>query len=204
MVYRPVGENPEAIASIARPIHGDAELDHLAELVAHKRIVLLGEASHGTHEFYDLRAALTRRLISQHGFKAVAVEGDWPDALRADRFVRGQGDDDHAIAALDAFERFPRWMWRNDDVAHFLEWLRTENRGRDDARRVGFYGLDLYSLHSSIRAVIEYLDDNDHEAAARARQRYACFDHVAETDPQNYGVQAHLGIGPKCCSGSPS
>ena len=99
MVYRPVGETPEAIASIARPIHCDAELDHLAELVAHKRIVMLGEATHGSHEFYDLRAAITRRLITQHGFKAVVVEGDWPDALRADRFVRGHGDDDHAITA---------------------------------------------------------------------------------------------------------
>ncbi len=198
MVYRPVGETPEAIASIARPIHGDAELDHLAELIEHKRIVMLGEASHGTHEFYDLRMKLTRRLITDHGFSAVCVEGDWPDALRADRFVRGHGDDDHAVAALAAFERFPRWLWRNDDVAHFLEWLRTENQTREAATRVGFYGLDLYSLHSSIRAVVAYLEDNDHEAAGRARQRYACFDHVAESDAQRYGMHAHLGVGPKC------
>jgi len=196
MVYRPVGETPEAIASIARPIHGDDELDHLAARVADKRLVLLGEASHGTHEFYDVRAALTRRLITEHGFKAVAVEGDWPDALRADRYVRGQGDDDDAVSALGGFERFPRWMWRNADVATFLEWLRDVNRDRAETECAGFYGLDLFSLHASIRAVIEYLDDNDHEAAARARSLYACFDHVE--DPHEYGLQAHLGIGPKC------
>lgn len=197
MVHRPIGENPDAIASIARSIHGDADLDHLAELVAHKRIVLLGEATHGTHEFYDLRAALTRRLITEHGFAAVAVEGDWPDALRADRYVRNQGDDEDADSALGAFERFPRWMWRNDDVARFVEWLRTENRSRSERQRVGFYGLDLYSLHASMHAVITYLEDNDHEAAARARARYACFDHI-QGDPQHYGMQAHLGVGPKC------
>jgi len=197
MVYRPVGETPEAIASIARPLHGETELDHIAELVGNKRLVLLGEASHGTHEFYDLRAALTRRLVTKHGFQAVAVEGDWPDALRADRFVREQGDDEDGAAALGAFERFPRWMWRNLDVAEFLVWLRAVNVERPEAGRVGFYGLDLYSLHASMRAVIEYLEDNDHEAAARARHRYACFDHV-RGDPQQYGLQAHLGIGPKC------
>src|SRR5262245_32780199 len=115
MVHAPVGETPEAIAAIARPIHGDDELDQIAELIAHKRIVLLGEASHGTHEFYDTRAALSRRLIEEHGFAAIAVEGDWPDALRADRYVRHQGDDEDAASALGAFERFPRWMWRNED-----------------------------------------------------------------------------------------
>jgi erythromycin esterase-like protein len=198
MVYRPVGETPEAIMSIARPLHGNAELDHIAELVAHKRLVLIGEASHGTHEFYELRAALTRRLITDYGFKAIAVEGDWPDALRADRYVRGHGDDEGAVEALSDFERFPRWMWRNHEVATFLEWMRAWNEERPDAERVGFYGLDLYSLHASMRAVIAYLDDNDPVAAARARERYACFDHILEQDPQHYGMQAHLGIGPKC------
>jgi erythromycin esterase-like protein len=197
MVSHPVGEVPEAVRAIARPIRGEAELDRLAELVANKRLVLLGEASHGTHEFYDLRAALTRRLVSEHGFKAVAVEGDWPDALRADRYVRGLGDDEDADAALSAFERFPRWMWRNADVASLLDWLRVVNRTRPERDRVGFYGIDLYSMHASMRAVIAYLDDNDPEAAARARDRYACFDHV-QVDPQQYGLQVHLGIGPKC------
>ncbi len=185
------------IRAIARPLHGDAQIDQIAGLVAHKRLVLLCEATHGTHEFYDLRAALTRRLICEHGFAAVAVEGDWPDALRADRYLRGQGDDEGVDDALAGFERFPRWMWRNEDVASLIDWLRAYNLERKERERIGFYGLDLYSMHASIRAVIAYLDDNDHEAAARARARYACFDHV-EGDPQEYGMQAHLGIGPRC------
>jgi erythromycin esterase-like protein len=198
MVYRPVGETPEAIRSIARPLHGEQDIDQLVEMIAHKRIVMIGEASHGTHEFYDFRGALSRRLVQHHGFTAIAVEGDWPDALRVDRFVRDQGsDDDNIISSLDSFERFPRWMWRNDDVAAFISWLHAFNTQRDERQRCGFYGLDLYSLHASMRAVIEYLDDNDHEAAQRARERYACFDHV-QGDPQQYGMQAHLGIGPKC------
>lgn len=188
----------EAIDAIARPIRGDAQIDEIAGLIGDKRIVLLGEASHGTHEFYDLRAALTRRLVAEHGFAAVAVEGDWPDALRADRYVRGLGDDEDAQSALGAFERFPRWMWRNEDVASLIDWLRLHNLERQASDRVGFYGLDIYSLHASMRAVVAYLDDNDLDAAARARARYACFDHVIDVDPQHYGMQAHFGLGPKC------
>ena len=198
MEYQPVGEVPEAVQSIARRLHGEQDIDRLVELVAHKRIVMVGEASHGTHEFYDFRAALSRRLIQHYGFAAVAIEGDWPDALRVDRFVRDQPtDDDDAIAALSGFERFPRWMWRNEDVAAFIAWLHGHNSQREERQRCGFYGLDLYSLHASMRAVIEYLDDNDRDAAARARERYACFDHV-QGDAQQYGLQAHLGLGPKC------
>ena len=197
MAYGPVGEVPEAVHAIARPIYGETEVDEIAELIAHKRLVLLGEASHGTHEFYDLRAAITRRLIAKHGFAAVAVEGDWPDALRADRFVRGQvTDDETPEAALQSFERFPRWMWRNEDVERFVEWLHAHNADLVPEQRCGFYGLDLYSLHASMHAVLTYLADNDPPAAARARERYSCFDHVR--DPQHYGLQAHLGIGPKC------
>jgi erythromycin esterase-like protein len=191
MAYSPFGEVPEAIHAIARPIYGESEVDEIAELVAHKRLVLLGEATHGTHEFYDLRAALTRRLIADHGFAAVCVEGDWPDALRVDRYVRDQvTDDEHAAQALESFERFPRWLWRNDEVVAFVEWARRN-------ARAGFYGLDLYSLHASMRALLQYLDDNDPAAAARARARFVCFDHVAG-DPDAYGLQAHLGIGPRC------
>src|SRR5690348_14274893 len=198
MAVVPVGEVPEAVGAIARPIYGENELDEIVELVAHKRLVLLGEATHGTHEFYDLRASITRRLIADHGFAAVAVEGDWPDALRVDRYVRGlPTDDDSADAALGGYERFPRWMWRNRDVLAFVEWLHGQDRGVPPEQPAGFYGLELYSPHASIHEVLQYLDDNDHEAAARARARYACFDHVAG-DPQLYGMQAHLGIGRKC------
>ncbi|HEU0033430.1 MAG TPA: erythromycin esterase family protein [Kofleriaceae bacterium] len=197
MVSAPAGEGPDAIARIARPIQGEDELEQLLDLVGHARIVLLGEATHGTHEFYDLRASLTRKLIDDRGFAAVAVEGDWPDALRVDRYIRGIGDDDSAEEALAAFERFPMWMWRNDEVATFVEWLRRHNLRRSSDAHAGFYGLDLYSLHASIRAVLSFLKDVDPEAAARARAHYACFDH-AGGDPQQYGMQAHFGLKHDC------
>lgn len=185
------------VHAIARPIYGEGEIEEIVELVAHKRLVLLGEASHGTKDFYDLRASITRRLISKHGFLGVAVEGDWPDALRVDRYVRGGSDDDETPEmALRGFERFPRWMWRNKDVERFVGWLRRCNEERNADQRCGFYGLDLYSLHASMNAVLAYLDDNDPAAARRARERYACLDHHG--DPQHYGIQAHLGLGPKC------
>jgi erythromycin esterase-like protein len=198
MVFVPVGEVPEAVHAIARPIYGETELDEIVELIAHKRLVLLGEASHGTHDFYDMRASITRRLISKHGFAAVAIEGDWPDALRVDRFVRGMvTDDETPDSALAGFERFPRWMWRNHDVERFVAWLQQHNSEVVAEQRCGFYGLDLYSLHASMHAVLAYLADNDPATEARARERYSCFDHVMG-DPQAYGMQAHLGVGPKC------
>src|SRR4051794_15883299 len=181
-------ETSEAIARVARPIHGEQALEDIVDLIGGARVVLIGEASHGTHEFYDLRASLTRKLIAQRGFAAVAVEGDWPDALRVDRYVRQAGDDEAADDALASFERFPTWMWRNRDVAAFVAWLHGWNMGRAPDRRAGFYGLDLYSLHASISAVLSFLGDADPDAAARARARYACFDH-ADGDPQRYGIQ---------------
>ena len=197
MVSVPVGEVPESIARIARPIHGDDELDQLVDLIGHARIVLLGECTHGTHEFYEMRSALTRRLIAQKNFAAVAIEGDWPDALRADRYVRRLGDDDSADAALASFQRFPTWMWRNEEVAELLDWMRTYNRHFDAAERAGFYGLDLYSLHASIRAVLSFLEHTDPELAAKARERYACFDH-AGGDPQRYGMHAFHRLAADC------
>ena len=190
MVSVPVGETPEAIARIARPLDGDDELDQLVDLVSQARIVCLGESTHGTHEFYSIRAHVTRRLIEDHGFSAIAIEGDWPDAMRVDRYVRYRGDDESADEALASFQRFPTWMWRNRDVVELVEWLHARNGKVADSERAGFYGLDLYSLHASIRAVLSYLDDVDPEAAARAKQRYACFDHA---DPQHYGMNAYFG-----------
>jgi erythromycin esterase-like protein len=149
--------------------------------------VLIGEASHGTHEFYRERAQITKRLIVEKGFTAVAVEADWPDAYRVNRFVRGTGDGVTAIGALAGFQRFPTWMWRNADVLDFVGWLRAHNDTlSSDAPKVGFYGLDLYSLHASIAAVIDYLETVDPAAAQRARERYACFDYFGE-NPQLYG-----------------
>ena len=160
-------------------------------------IVLIGEATHGTHEFYRLRADLTRLLIERRGFMIVAAEADWPDAYRANRWVRLQGDDDTAEAALSDFTRFPRWMWRNREVVRFLRWLRGHNTERPLPERVGFYGLDLYSLHRSIACVIEYLDKLDPVAARAARQRYACFD-VFGDDPQAYGYATSARLARPC------
>lgn len=197
MVSVPAGDLADAVARVARPIHDDDELDQLLDLIGSARIVLLGEATHGTHEFYDLRARLTQKLFEDRGFSAMAIEGDWPDALRVDRYVRRQGDDDTAESALGDFQRFPRWMWRNREVSALVEWMRDFNRRRIAEHRVGFYGLDLYSLHASIRAVLSYLSDIDPELARRARERYACFDHAGD-DPQRYGMNATLHVGASC------
>lgn len=180
MVSGSATEPPEAhaIARIARPIHGDPELERMIDRVAAARIVLIGGPGYGMQELNDLRGALTRTLIAERGFAAVAVAGGWPEALRVDRYVRRLGDDESAAAALAGFERFPTWMWRNADVAAFVEWLATWNAERAAEQRAGFYGLDLYSLHVAIRAVLSFLDDADPDAARRAREHYAGFDHV--------------------------
>jgi erythromycin esterase-like protein len=184
------GLRPEiaGLASAARPIVGtESDYDGLLDLVGDRRIVLIGEASHGTHEFYRERARITRRLIDDHGFNAVAVEADWPDAYRVNRYVMGRSDDANAATALADFRRFPAWMWRNADVVRFVEWLRARNDAhRHPASKARFYGLDLYSLRASIEAVIAYLDRVDPTGAARARERYSCFDHIGG-DGQRYG-----------------
>ncbi|HTO74486.1 MAG TPA: erythromycin esterase family protein [Thermoanaerobaculia bacterium] len=172
------------------------DYDSLLRRIGDRPLVLIGEASHGTHEFYRERAVLTKRLIVEKGFGAVAVEADWPDAYRVNRYVRGEPGDGDSEEALRGFERFPTWMWRNADVLDFVGWLRTHNdRVEGDGRKVGFYGLDLYSLHASIDAVLSFLDRVDPEAASRARRRYACFDHA---EPQDYGYAAELGLTRSC------
>ena len=178
----------EALTRAARPITGAADdYDALFELVGDRRFVLIGEASHGTHEFYRERARITRRLIDEHGFSAVAVEADWPDAYRVNRYVMGLSDDVDADTALSDFRRFPAWMWRNRDVVQFVEWLRARNDAHGtQATKARFYGLDLYSLRASIEAVIDYLDRMDPGEARRARERYSCFDHVG-AEGQAYG-----------------
>ena len=160
-------------------------------------LVLIGEATHGTHEFYRIRADLTRLLIQHRGFTCVAAEADWPDAYRANRWVRRLGEDETAEESLNDFIRFPRWMWRNREVVRFLRWLRAENAERTADTRVGFYGLDLYSLHRSMACVIEYLNKVDPTAASRARRGYACFD-VFGDDVQRYGYAASLSLERSC------
>ncbi len=188
-----------ALSAEAHVVSGSPEdYDRLMELIGENRFVLLGEASHGTHDFYETRARITERLISEKGFTAVAVEADWPDAYRASRYVQGRSDDADAAEALTGFKRFPTWMWRNTDVVEFLAWLREYNdRLPGDSRKAGFYGLDLYSLHASARAVLDFLDKVDPEAAKRARFRYSCFEHFGE-DPQAYGYAASFGLSKSC------
>jgi erythromycin esterase-like protein/predicted phosphoribosyltransferase len=173
------------------------QYDALIQGIGNARVVLLGEATHGTHEFYRERAFITRRLIVEQGFSAVAVEADWPDAYRVNRFVRGVGADEEAVDALGDFGRFPTWMWRNADVLDFVGWLRTYNETRPEAGRAGFYGLDLYSLRASMQAVLAYLDKVDPDSARVARLRYGCFDRFGD-EPQAYGYAAAAGFHPTC------
>jgi len=169
----------------------------LLDLIGDARLVLIGEATHGTEEFYSIRAELTKALIRSKQFNLVLAEADWPDAYRVNRWVRHISEEAEAAAALGDFVRFPRWMWRNTVVVDFVEWLRRYNARRMASDQIGFYGLDLYSLHTSIEAVLTYLRKVDPEAAARARHRYSCFEHFG-SDPQSYGYAATLGLSRSC------
>lgn len=164
------------------------DLDGIVRAAAEHRVVLIGEATHGTHEFHRMRMDITRRLVTEAGFTVVAAEADWPDARRIDRYIRGIGDDRDALNALGDFRRFPSWMWRHTDMLDFVAWMRAHNDHLTaEASPVRFVGLDLYSLRSSMAAVIEYLDRVDPDEAAAARQRYSCFDHVG-AEGQAYGL----------------
>ncbi|MEF3061607.1 erythromycin esterase family protein [Ralstonia solanacearum] len=168
-----------------------ADYDALAEMARGKQYVLVGEATHGTREFYRMRAEITRELILRHRFDAVAIEGDWPDVWRINRFVQGDSEDT-AADALGDFQRFPSWMWRNQEVLEFADWLHDHNLSRPAAERVGVYGLDLYSLYRSAEAVIRYLEEKAPDEAAAARRHYAALDHVRE--PMTYGYEAAAGL----------
>ena len=186
-----------ALRKAARPLtRGAGDAAAVIERIGSARIVLLGEASHGTEDFYALRADITRELIRSHGFRAVCIEGDWPDSRRVDRYVRGTVSDVDADDALSGFRRFPQWMWRNTVVREFVEWLRQWNRAQGEPKRCGFHGLDLYSLHASIDAVLRYLEEVDPPAAERARRRYSCFE--TTDDPQEYGFAASRQIIESC------
>jgi erythromycin esterase-like protein len=171
----------------------EAVLDRIGDA----RLVLIGESTHGTEEFYRIRAQITQALIEKKGFNIVAAEADWPDAYRVNRYVHDRSDDHSAEAALGDFKRFPRWMWRNTEVLRFVEWLRGFNERRPARQQAGFYGLDLYSLHASMNAVLEYLAKVDPDAADRARMRYRCFEGFGE-DAQSYGYAATLGLTRPC------
>jgi len=191
-----------AIAEVldtTHPLTGAAQdYDPLMNRIGQAHLALLGEASHGTHEFYRERAEITKRLIKDKGFNGVAVEADWPDAYRVNRYVRGMNDDFDAREALADFRRFPTWMWRNKEVVEFVEWLRAHNDALPAGKaKVGFYGLDLYSLHASMKAVLRYLERVDPEAAKRARERYSCFDQFG-ADTQVYGLMTRLDLSKSC------
>ncbi|MDB5798236.1 MAG: erythromycin esterase family protein [Paucimonas sp.] len=172
--------------------------ERLLDEIGDASIVLLGEATHGTREFYRIRAEISRRLIAEKGFDAIAVEADWPDALRVSRFVQHASSDQTADEALSGFQRFPQWMWRNHEVVELVYWLRMHNaQVAKPESRVGFFGLDLYSLRKSMDAVVRYLEKVDPGAAQRARERYSCFDHLAE-EPQHYGYAASYGMRKPC------
>jgi len=196
----PTKQEHQLLTAIRRAVHpltGDAaDFDPALKAVGDARFVLIGEASHGTHEFYRVRAQITKRLIAEKGFTAVAVEADWPDAYRINQFVKFEGGDEDAVDALSGFQRFPAWMWRNADVLDFVGWLRNYNQHRHSGR-TGFYGLDLYSLHASMRAVLDYLDKVDPAGALRARDRYACFDMFGE-NTQSYGYATSFGLSKSC------
>jgi len=181
----------EIIDAAAHPLTGAAgDYDPLLEMIGDARYVLLGEATHGTHEFYRARAEITKRLVREKGFSLIAWEADWPDALRVNRYIRGQGDDRDAVEATQNFERFPVWMWRNADILDLTGWLRSHNDSLPlNDTKVGVYGLDLYSLYRSIHSVIQYLDKVNPEAAKAARRRYGCFEDFGD-DPQTYGMLA--------------
>jgi erythromycin esterase-like protein len=198
----PTSTQPElkdAIRTVAHPLTGAAtDYDRLLNRIGDASFVLIGEASHGTHDFYHERAQITQRLIQEKSFTAVAVEGDWPDAYRVNRYVRDASDDAFAVEALGDFRRFPAWMWRNTDVVEFVEWLRAYNDALPAGSvKAGFYGLDLYSLHASMEAVLRYLDKVDPDAAKRARARYSCFDHFGQ-DTQVYGFLTGTGVTKSC------
>jgi erythromycin esterase-like protein len=189
----------DAIQQAAHPITGSVQdYSSLLELIGDAQFVLIGEASHGTHEFYQQRADITKQLIQEKGFTTVAVEADFPNADRVDRFVRGISEDATAAEALDSFQDFPLWMWRNTDVLNFVTWLREYNDTLPNyGAKVGFYGMDFYNMYASIEAVLLYLEQVDPEAAKRARHRYSCFDHAVE-DLQSYGYAATFGLTSPC------
>jgi len=176
----------EEVKGLARPLRSAADLGPLVERVKDGRVVCLGEGSHGTHEYYTWRAAVTKRLVADHGFSFVAVEGDWPDCYKVNRFVKGyDGAGDDARDTLEAFRRWPTWMWANEEVADLVAWMREFNARRPADRKAGFYGLDVYSLWDSLHEVMGYLRKHDPAGLAEARRALRCFEPFGE-DAQEY------------------
>ena len=172
-------------------------LDPLMEMIGDARFVLLGNSTHGTHEFYRDRSLISKKLIEEKDFSAIAAEADWPDAWRVNQYLLGETDDVDAEASLNGFKRFPAWLWRNADILNFLGWLRDFNDKLPRSEKALIYGLDLYSLRNSIEAVLRYLREIDPEEAKRARSRYSCFEHYG-ADPHAYAFQATTSQSHSC------
>ncbi|HEX2166604.1 MAG TPA: erythromycin esterase family protein [Longimicrobiales bacterium] len=178
----------DRLRRVARPLSDDHDLDPLLDRIGDAHIVMLGEASHGTSEYYTWRDRISRRLITERDFNFIAVEGDWPDCYTVNRFVKGLDDGaSDARDVLHAFSRWPTWMWANEEVVELTRWLRSHNSTRPAERQVGFYGLDVYSLWDSMHAVLEYLDRVDPDGARAARRAYGCFDPYRD-DAQEYAM----------------
>lgn len=186
----PTATHLREIRALAHPLQGRGDLDPLLERIGDARVVLLGEASHGTAEYYRWRAEITRRLIVEAGFDFLAVEGDWPDCTDVHRWLARSDDSTRARDVLRTFERWPTWMWANEEVAELLEWIRDWNAA-DPPRRVGFYGLDVYSLWDSLEVVIRYLLEHEHDAVDDAIAAYRCFEPFGE-DPHEYAWATRL------------
>lgn len=186
------------VLTLSYPLENSADLDPLLERIGDARYVLLGEASHGTHDYYLWRARISRRLIEEKGFNFIGVEGDWPDCFQVNRYIQGELPDQTAESVLRTFSRWPTWMWANWEIVALAEWLHDRNQDRPAAERVGFYGLDVYSLWESLAAITKYLREKHPEALAAAEEAYRCFEPYYE-DPQGYAIATQFI--PKDCEG---
>jgi erythromycin esterase-like protein len=177
----------EILGRVSTPLENTSDLDPLINYIGEAKYVLLGEASHGTHEYYTWRAKITQRLIQEKGFSFIGVEGDWPDCYRLNRFAKGYLDSGKDILnVMNEFKRWPTWMWANWEVAAFIDWLKSHNENTTKEKRIGFYGLDVYSFRESMQAITEYLEQNDQNALAVAKKAIACFEPYGNDEGHSY------------------
>ncbi len=187
----------QAVQAAGKPLESPADLEALCKEMSTARVVMLGEASHGTHEYYIWRTRISKKLMEEYGFSFVAVEGDWPDCYRLNRWIKGQEDAASARDVLQTFERWPTWMWANYEVSALAEWMKQHNKSRDAKARAGFYGLDVYSLWQSMEEIMEYLREVDPQALKTAEQAYRCFEPYAADE--GYGYASALRFVPELC-----
>ena len=179
------------VSRTSTPLENAEDLDPLINYIGESKYVLLGEASHGTHEYYTWRAKITKRLIQEKGFSFIGVEGDWPDCYRLNRYAKGYLDSEKDIlSVMNEFKRWPTWMWANWEVAAFINWLKDYNESTSTDKRIGFYGLDVYSFRESMQSILQYLEKNDTEALAVAKKAMECFEPFGKDEGQSYAKAA--------------